>query len=263
MAKKIKPNKPDPNKLAHEIWLGKTTPELLPEAVYEYNAKKLTKAIEKGMKIKFDDISYNDIDSRLAFQLRENAYVFSAAKTFQQTLEMSKALIDEDGSVRPLKEFKEKVRGIYAEYNENYLDTEYETAISSASSAEDWDRFEEEKGTLTILTFNAVDDEVEWELCGEMNDISRPVDDPIWDTMTPPLHFRCRCILEQSDNEEIITDPGEAKETHEDLIGKMDGAFKNNPGKSGELFSKDHPYFNVPEKYQELAKENFRLPIPK
>jgi hypothetical protein len=37
--------------------------------------------------------------------------------------------------------------------------------------------------------------------------------------------------------------------------------FRNNPGKTGEIFTKDHPYFDVPAEYQELARENFGLPI--
>jgi hypothetical protein len=31
---------------------------------------------------------------------------------------------------------------------------------------------------------------------------------------------------------------------------------------TGEAFSKEHPYFDVPDKYKKFAKKNFGLPIP-
>lgn len=38
--------------------------------------------------------------------------------------------------------------------------------------------------------------------------------------------------------------------------------FRHNPGKTGEVFPKEHPYFDIPDEYKKLAKKNFNLPIP-
>ena len=194
--------------------------------------------------------------------LRGNIYMFSAAKTFQQVLELNDKLIDEHGTVRPFNEFKKDADRIFDTYDKDYLKTEYDTAIGQGLMANQWQRIQREKDILPYLQYSTIGDPC--DICAPLDGLTAPVDDPIWDTIMPMNHFNCGCIVEQLDKEE-----GEASATKNiseitgPAIDKMSDAFKINPGKDGYVFSLEHPYFTVPKKYKELAEKNFNLKIPK
>jgi uncharacterized protein with gpF-like domain len=81
------------------------------------------------------------------------------------------------------------------------------------------------------------------------------VDDPVWDSVMPLNHFNCLCTVLQLDDIDNVPTDGNTE-----LVGgvedKMQDVFKNNAGKTGEVFPKDHPYFTGP------GENNFNLPIP-
>ena len=57
--------------------------------------------------------------------------------------------------------------------------------------------------------------------------------------------------------------PQKEKEALRHRVTKiMHPMFKNNPGKTGMIFNEHHPYFDVPDEYKYLAKQNFNLTIP-
>jgi uncharacterized protein with gpF-like domain len=90
------------------------------------------------------------------------------------------------------------------------------------------------------------------------------VDDPIWDSVAPTNHFNCKCLLKQHDEDVALTDNPEdiVNPVIEEMKNKKQDIFINNVGKTGEIFTKDHPYFDVAKEYREYAKANFNLPIP-
>lgn len=71
----------------------------------------------------------------------------------------------------------------------------------------------------------------------------------------------CKCIVLQHDENKPLT------ESPEDIVGpvveqmsaKGQDIFINNVGKTGEIFTADHPYFDAPAK---LGQNNFGLPLP-
>jgi SPP1 gp7 family putative phage head morphogenesis protein len=266
--------------LIEDIYSGAKSELDLPEDFYLTLAKYLTKGVEQGIGGAIDSVKWGEADAELAAALQDNIYLFSAARTFQQTLEMSEALTDEEGKLISFKDFQQAATEIYAKYNggsfmdvdgeertlNGWLKTEYNTAIQQASNAKQWNKIEKQKETLPYLRFVAVGDELECEICGELDGTCLPVDDDFWDANSPEAHYNCRCVLEQLDKEE-----GEDNESTQEEADAADDAasvpenFRYNPGKQQEVFSTEgeskHPYFSVPKEYSKFARDNFGLPL--
>jgi len=254
MAEKI-----DINSLADAIYKGKVTPTNLPDVVYHVNANKIIKGIYDGYGKTMKDVEYGSPDFKMLNSLRENAYLFSGAKTFQQTLRMTEALTDGD-NVRSFSDFKDEVDKLSVQYNENYLRSEYDTAIASSQNASSWERFEEDADVLPFLTYQTIGDAC--DICQPLDNTTLPVGDDFWNSFYPPNHFNCLCICLNSDNDSNVTSKSVVASRVSNLNDKMDDTFKMNSGKLGEVFSKDHPYFVVPPEYKDFAKTNFGLEIP-
>jgi len=233
------------------IYHGEISVENLPEDLYLAIADRLEKAVYEGFGGSAASFTFGGPDFKMVEALRENVYMFSGAKTFQQCKEMQELIISTDS----FKEFKEEAMKVYNRYNVDWLEAEYNTAIGQSQSARDWSDIQEKKDLLPILRYSAVVDENTSEICQGMDGVTKPVDDPIWDVYSPLNHYNCRCLLEQldEDNEEVDVPVG---------LEKPDPVFAKNPGKTGEVFNEDHPYFDVEKPYKELARENFGLPIP-
>ena len=74
----------------------------------------------------------------------------------------------------------------------------------------------------------------------------------------------CECLIIQVPGEEAkITSANEADRISEEITPLKHGMFMSNTGKSGIIFNKETPYFNVPKQYENFAAHNFNLPLPK
>ena len=253
------------------IYTGKSTEYALDEGMYYAIADYLKKGLYDGYGISLNELSkslkegiataFDTSDLALLTELRENIYMFSSAKLFQETKDFTGALIGEDGQVRSFKEFKEFATPINNQWNENWLRTEYETAYGQAQNAVRWNEIEKNKDVLPLLKYSAVEDDRTSEICAPLDGVTLPVDDPFWDTFMPLNHFNCRCTVEQlMDGDETSKDKVEG--LTQSSGGEMNDMFKMNPGKDKVVFDKEHPYFDVEKKDKEFAKENFGLPIP-
>jgi SPP1 gp7 family putative phage head morphogenesis protein len=196
-------------------------------------------------------------------ELRENIYLFSAAKTYQQVSDM-RDLLTGDDKISGWPEFSDAARAIYDQYNENWLRAEYDTAIGQGMMGARWMEIEKNKELLPILRYNATDDEALCEICGPLNGLTAEVDDPVWDTIYPENHFRCRCTVDQLDQfEEVsLTDDDDKNRRVSEVHEEMQEIFKMNAGKDRVVFSDDHPYFEVKKGDREHARNNFGLDIP-
>lgn len=256
----IEQKKPDKEVTLSNFYSGLITIHHLPQDLYFYNADKLLNAVKQS----FPDVhfKYNSPDYKLYESIHDHVYLFSGAKTFQQTLAMSEAMIGEGGKLVSFDEFKELAGDIFEQYNENWLRTEYETAKDAGRMASKWLDFQHNKAALPYLTYQTEKDETVCEICAPLDGITLPVDDPFWSQNYPPLHFNCHCDVEQTDVEEDVSDDSEVEDVLQRHAEAKETKFKNNVGKTGQVFSNNHPYFNVPKKYLNLAKQNFGLPIP-
>lgn len=257
--------------LLMDIFTGDITPTDLSKSQYLSIANKLKKGLYEGFGGTLT--AFEGPPLELLAELRSNIYMFSAAKTFNQTLEMSEALTSGD-HILTWPEFKQKAADIYAKHNggdylqgkkeAGYLQAEYETTISEGQNASNWTRIMAQKDTMPYLQKNVVEDENTCEICGPLQGFTAPINHPAWRKLAGALHFRCRCFeiqLDKTDGEAEYN-AGKANELLKSQSELMQPMFRKNVYFEKEIFTKDSPYFIVPKKYQGFAKENFGLPIP-
>lgn len=221
-------------KLINDIYGGRVSKKALPMDLYEAILEKMDDALMDG----FGGIG-DSIDQRNLFiDFSENIKKFSFAKTFQQVNDMGNFILDDKGDQISFTDFKKKAKNVFEIYNENWLETEFNTAKSIAVSAREWTQIVEDSDVLPLLRYVTVGDGRVRNSHKSLDGIIRPVKDPFWSKYYPPNDFNCRCIVEQLEEGEV----SEVKGLKPDEVNPL---FANNPAVTGEVFSvKDHPYFN-------------------
>ncbi|MFN4249281.1 MAG: phage minor head protein [Flavipsychrobacter sp.] len=204
------------------------------------------------------DFAYNDPNNLLAAKLRSNLFAFSAAKSLNQYRDFAEAMIGKDGNIKPFNDFRKDVEKINALYNENWLKTEYETAIASAQAAATWEEIVKNKDVAGWLEYLTMDDGKVRPEHVILHHITAPVDDKIWNTIYPPNAWRCRCKVRQFAKGTATPQTELYKRVKQANIQPM---FKTNTGKTAMVVDKTHPYFkNVKGKTTELdAVKNYGL----
>jgi SPP1 gp7 family putative phage head morphogenesis protein len=272
---KFKYNREQIEDLLKGIFNGSVTEYELPEDLYyaiaDYlkdglydgfgtDLNGLTKLIEKDI-----ETAFTQTDLELLQELRENIYMFSAAKEYQTVRDMVDAITDEKGNVRSFADFKEVADGIAKTQFNSWLEAEYDTAIGQAQNAIRWSRIEKDKDVLPYLMYSGVEDANECDICFPLNGMVLPVDDPFWNEFMPENHFRCRCTVQQldEDSKKDVATEEEVEKVTGPVREKMAPEFLMNPGKDKVVFNDEHPYFsNVPKEDRGYAANNFDLPIP-
>lgn len=94
--------------------------------LYSKTAEKLTEYLYKGYGNNIDDFQYNSEDYNMLFDLRENLYIFSAAKQYQFLRE-----------IISLKDFTE-AKSVYLKYYDDYLAIELDSTEQVAINVKNW-----------------------------------------------------------------------------------------------------------------------------
>lgn len=193
----------------------------------------------------------NDLSDSMRASLEEDIYYFSALRTHSELFEASRLLLDDDDKIKSFAAFNKDVAKIKKNYNENYLEAEYEFAVGSVAMAERWERFRESDKYL--LQYRTAQDDRVRVSHEALHDTTLPKDDPFWDKYFPPNGWRCRCTAVQvlaSRNE--ASDPakalknGEKSTYQEGKSGKNKlEIFRFNAGRSKVVFPPKHPYSKV------------------
>ncbi|RME98772.1 MAG: DUF935 family protein, partial [Bacteroidetes bacterium] len=139
----------------------------------------------------------DDLDDFLLTEgIRRNISEFA---TFKQH-----SLIEELKSFTnlPRADYEKTARNIMQRYNRTYLATELLTFEAAAHSAGQWRDFMDRADIYPNLTFSTVGDDRVRPDHNLLDGIVKAVNDPFWDTHTPPLAWRCRCTLLQTDEAE-------------------------------------------------------------
>lgn len=203
-------------------------------------------ALQQGIDKAFDEPEFGKKNAEFINEFKRNAAVFSAFKNHQQTKEIATLIIDEDGNMRSFRKFKKLALEISKDYNQNWLRTEFNTAVKAARSAVNYRKMLETKDLYPNLEYVRTTAVHPRELHLDWVGTVLPIDHPWWDTHMPPSDWNCSCSVKQTDKE--ITDvpePGGEKPT-----------FKNNPGKSAEFVKIDKTTY-----YEETKKSDRKLVI--
>jgi hypothetical protein len=193
----------------------------------------LRQAVDEG----YDGADAPDATEAFRDALHSSVDVFSAFKVHRMQHDMAAALTDENGDLKPFKQWLNDVLPIASHQVGTWLETEYNTAVIRAHQAADWQQFEAEKDTLPNLRWNpstsanpGADHMPFWG-------VVRPVDDEFWSRHRPGDRWNCKCSLSSTD--EPTTKLPEGFEAPEN---DPQPGLKDNPGKTGEVFGQDNNY---------------------
>lgn len=209
----------------------------LHEGLWREYYERLKNHAEAGWGKRFNDVATTqewEFTQRIERNLRE----FAAHKQATITSELRRLLVGPKGK-RSQQDWLAEAERVIKRHHGRYLRAELSTATAAAQAAESWQEFERRKYLYQNLKYITAGDERVRESHRLLDNIVRPVDDPFWDTHTPPLGWLCRCKLIQTD--EASTGVPDLSEV------KIPKGLRQNPGKTGKLFGDDHPYFNHSE----------------
>ena len=231
------------------------------KSLINVTSKTFKDAINEGI----DD---NVIPEVMRSSLENDVFIFSALKTHSQLLEASKLLLDKDGKIKPFNKFSEDIKSIKANYNENYLQAEYQFAVSSAQMAANWNNIDANSDRYDLQYRTAGDENVRASH-DALRDVTLPVSDPFWNSYYPPNGWRCRCNVvevrkgkyDMSDSKDAIK-KGNIATTQINKSGKNKlEIFRFNPGKDKVIFPPKHPYNKV--KGAKQVKEVVQPNVPR
>lgn len=181
------------NEAIREVY-GSKGDELINRKLFDITNDALQEGIDTSL-------TRNDVDEGFIRQFKENAAVFSAFKNHQQTKEIAALMYDEEGNLVPYNKFRKEALKISEKYNEQWLKTEYNTAVKRADLAANLERWKKVKHlypNLEYLESNAHDQRKEHlEYVGTI----LPQDHPAWEWLMPPSDFGCDCHIRPTDKE--------------------------------------------------------------
>lgn len=199
-------------------------------------------------------VDWETPDAEMLVQLSRNAWHFSAAKNYQQLKDLSLALRDENGKLREWRDFKEVAQQIGIKYNERWMRTEYDQAVSGATSAARWLDYEKNAELMPNLQYQTAGDANVRDEHQALDGIVRPITDSFWNTHYPPNGWGCRCETIQIPNGLARVTP--AENIPQSPVPEM---FRTNLAKTGLIFPKGHPYYRgIPQ--SELRRAIANLP---
>lgn len=217
-----------------KVWKSKLGKNGVDEKMWQEYFDRLREGVFKGGQGKGMLLRYGP-DWVFNQELFSNVAVFSAFKNHANTHEMIGHLMNKDGTLKSFRQFQKDTAGIVANYNQNWLQAEYQTAIAGTRMATKWQNFERRASVYPNLKYvTQHDDRVrpEHQL---LDGIIQPINSDFWKKHYPPNGWRCRCDVIQTD----------AKPTDPDTKGYIpDPLFQNNVGLDKAIFPSTHPYFD-------------------
>lgn len=207
----------------------------------------LNEAVDRAVKL---SVKWGKPDKGFIQELKRNNAVFAAFKAHREQNDLAGLLVDDDGNARSFDSFRMAAAPVIGEYNVNWLQTEYTTAVRVARTAVRFKQYEKD-GDLypngEWLPSRAAEPRMSHR---KYYHTVRRLTDPWWETHYPGCVWGCQCDMRNTDKP--ITHVGDnpaapgAEPTTvppSEEAGVRSPGLSRNPARSGELFSRDHPYF--------------------
>lgn len=244
-----------------QVWLEVITLDELSVKYHSRISQYLNDALDAGYGQ--EALRYNPFGpvGALYSDLRQNIYLFSAAKQYTQVRELSD-IISDIGENATFSDFKKEAEKVFEKFNKHHLKTEFFTAVGQAQSAADWLDADLTKELFPLLQYKTQQDQRVRPQHSILSNIVLPVDDPFWREYHPKNGFRCRCFTLKK-SEGVITNMSEISLPKFKAGSDFPPIFKMNPGRDKLIFDPStHPYFRVKRGDGDLKKKNYNMPIP-
>jgi hypothetical protein len=187
----------------------------------------------------FGQRNYSGPDFEFYKAIRHNNAIFSAFRTHRLQNDVAAQLLDDKGNLKSFEQFSNDVQSITGHNVQQWLRTEYDTAILRAHQAADWVQFNQVKDILPNLRWlptTSVNPDAFHKRYWEA-ELTLPQSHPFWTKHRPGDRWNCKCTLEATD------DPVKGEHAVDMDDYKPDKGLDNNPGTEGKLFSDTHPYY--------------------
>jgi SPP1 gp7 family putative phage head morphogenesis protein len=212
--------------------------------------------LERGINRSYKDIGLTLEEKKLLDDLKRNAWHFSAAKQYTQNREILSAISPlERGN---FTEFKKVTDQILPKYNNDWLKTEYRTAVANSQGARDWITLQQDS-SIQFIEYVTQGDSLVRPGHRVLNHAVYPKNHSFWNNHFPPNGWNCRCFTVNHDEETKLK---EVKDLPEWDTNDFPKAFKTNPGKSGVIYPRGHPYFRIAQGDKVFRNANYGLPLP-
>lgn len=240
------------------IFKGELKDNQVHEGYYFDVAGKLTDAISQGIGIKSFEVTNPQV--KLFDKFKNNVYAFSAAKSLTALQAYKDHLTDDKGQPVSYNKFRDAVTDIDKEFNDTYLNSEYNSAVAKAQMGNKWAKLQK----YDMLEYRTVGDSKVRPKHAELDGTTLPTNDPLWAKICPPNGHGCRCTL--------IPAQGAAQSNRDfakQFSEKLNPYFKGNPGIDHVVFNEDgHPYFEKVKSFKNgttkqvelMAEENYNMP---
>lgn len=207
------------------------------------------------IKVTFDTLNFtikdNVVEGELLRKLQEDTFLFSGLKTHAQLLEASRLLLTEDGKIKSYESFSSDFEKLNQDYNQLYLEAEYQFATGSAIMADKWQSIV--GGDRYLLEYRTASDNRVRPEHQTLEGIKLPKEDEFWNKYYPLNGWRCRCnVAEILKSKNEASDSAAAIEAGEKATTKLDKngnnsleIFRFNPGKQEIVFPPSHPYSKI------------------
>ncbi len=191
-------------------------------------------SIAKGYSIKLGDLDIDTTDFNRIKSMQLSQIEFAAAKQKRMLEDMGNAIsaFEDNASLDAWFEAYHFVQ------NRVWLEAEAQMIEANAQMAERWHNMQL-LDTLPNLRYSTVGDANVRPEHQVLDGINLPMDDPFWDEYYPPNGYRCRCDVQQ--NDDAITEGDNLPNLKESEA--VPTIFKFNAGKSNQVVSPKHPYF--------------------
>jgi len=174
---------------------------------------------------------FDDPRNSLLAYFQQNLFQFSGAKSLAELKQFNSLLYDENGIARTFQEFRNACFDAGLQFNKNWLETEYVTALAAAQSALNWQSLQDSE----VIEYNTVGDDRVRPAHAELDGFTEAPTNPIWNIIAPPSDWRCRCWLIPGISHKI----GQVAITIERAKEMVPYYFQHNPGTSKILLDDD------------------------
>lgn len=202
------------------------------------NYDKLWGGASKELKIKTDLGDVRNPQFALGVAMRDNIMSFVAFKNYHNVNELVAALTNPDGTARTFEQFKKVATEIQTDFNVRHLESEFRMCQAAGQSALQWQQQWQDRDLYPKLQYRTANDARVRASHRILEGVCYPIEAAFWDTMYPPNGFGCRCGVKQVS--ESVRDRAPKRPIKDTEIPE---AFRCNAGKTGEIASQKHPYF--------------------
>lgn len=234
--------------------------------LFRHTWMKLNDAVDEGM-----SVTFGEPNEAFLLELKTNNAVFAAFKTHRQQNDLAAMLMDESGKLRSYNDFRKATEPVIYDYNVNWLQTEYKTAVRSARTAARFRGYMDEKNQFPNIKWLPSRAANPREAHKKYYNNVRSINDPWWKTHYPGCVWGCQCDMENTGD--AITHRGDSpvspgEKPTPDTGGEVptrDAGIDRNPAYTGSIFTDNHPYVKqaypgakkaVQEKLKKVAEEN-------